>query len=146
VPLPAPEPGLVVRYDYLWSRRAGLGADTADKTRPACILLTIAARDGETEVVLVPITHSAPGADDTAVEIPAPVKHALGLDAAPSWVIVTDANLDIWPSPDLQQLPRQPGRYHYGHLPPRLFTIIRDRFLEAYRARRVAVVRRADEG
>ncbi|MDE0718896.1 MAG: hypothetical protein OXH64_13265 [Rhodospirillaceae bacterium] len=35
--LPDPEPGLVVRYDYLWTHEAAAGRDQG-KTRPACLV------------------------------------------------------------------------------------------------------------
>ena len=92
--------------------------------------------------MLLPITHSAPAAGESAIEIPQKVKQHLGLDAERSWVVVSECNIDGWPSPDLRQLPGQPGRFHYGHLPPRLFKVIRDTFLSAYQAKQVAVVNR----
>ena len=35
-----------------------------------------------------PITHSAPRGDDVGIEIPHKVRRTLGLDEAPSWVLV----------------------------------------------------------
>jgi hypothetical protein len=35
--LPEPKPGLVVRYDYLWSHQAAAGLDQG-KDRPACLV------------------------------------------------------------------------------------------------------------
>jgi hypothetical protein len=93
-------------------------------------------------VMLLPITHSAPTPDQVGIELPPRVRDHLGLDADPSWVIVSECNLDGWPSPDLRQIPGRRGRFHYGHLPPRLFTTIRDAFVENYRARRVSIVPR----
>ena len=57
--LPEPKPGLVIRYDYLWSREAAVGRDQG-KDRPACL---VAASDSTTLprfVVILPITaHGA---------------------------------------------------------------------------------------
>ncbi len=39
MPLPPLKLGLVVRYEYLWARRASQ-ADTADKDHPACVIGT----------------------------------------------------------------------------------------------------------
>jgi len=142
LPLPRAEPGLVVRYDYLWSRRAQHAADSADKARPACLLFAVVAQDGMTEVLILPITHAPPTADDIGVEIPRRVKQALGLDDAPSWIIVTDGNRDVWPSPDLQQVPGAAGRFHYGILPRPLFRQVRDAFAAAFRSRRVSLIDR----
>jgi hypothetical protein len=57
--------------------------------------------------VFLPITHTAPNAasGEVGIEIPPRVKQHLGLDWERSWVIVSECNLDSWPSPDLRQLP-----------------------------------------
>jgi hypothetical protein len=96
VALPDPKPGLIVRYDYLWSHEAAAGRDQG-KDRPACL---VAASDSLTKpryVVLLPITHSPPGVDTIGIEIPAKAKQALGLDELPSWIIVSEYNVDEWP-------------------------------------------------
>jgi hypothetical protein len=133
---------LIVRYDYVWHRRHQEGADTANKERPACVAVILEAAAERPLIMLLPITHTSPGPDEAGIELPARVKQHLGLDPEPSWVIVSECNLDGWPSPDLRQVPGQAGRFHYGHLPPRLFMTIRDAFVANYRARRVSVVRR----
>ena len=79
------------------------------KDRPACL---VAASDSLTKprfVVLLPITHSPPDADTVGIEIPAKVKQALGLDDAPSWVIVSEHNVDEWPNAGLSPIPGRPG-------------------------------------
>ncbi len=138
---PDPKPGLVVRYDYLWSRDAAAGRDQG-KDRPACL---VAASDSLTRpryVVLLPITHSRPDADTVGVEIPAKVKQALGLDDAPSWVIVSEHNIDEWPNAGLSAIPGRPGAFSYGFIPPGLFAQIKTRFLELARRNRSDAVRR----
>jgi hypothetical protein len=82
-----------------------------------------------TAVVVAPITHRAPVAPDQGIEVPAKVKRFLGLDAAPSWVILTELNRFIWPGFDLSRIPGT-GDFAYGMLPPRLFEQIRKRILE----------------
>ncbi len=55
MPLAEPRPGLVFRYDYLWSREAVAGRDQG-KERPACL---VAALDSSIEprfVVILQIT------------------------------------------------------------------------------------------
>ena len=77
--LPEPKPGLVIRYDYLWSHEAAAGRDQG-KERPACL---VAASDSSLRprfVVILPITHSPPDNDTVGIEIPARVKQVLGLD------------------------------------------------------------------
>src|SRR5690348_6590879 len=101
--LPDPKPGLVVRYDYLWSREAAAGRDQG-KDRPACL---VAASDSLTRpryVLLLPITHSPPDGDTAGVDIPTKVKQAVGLDDAPSWVSVSEQNVDEWPNAGLSPI------------------------------------------
>lgn len=139
--LPDPKPGLVVRYDYLWSREAAAGREEG-KVRPTCL---IAATDSFTKpryVVLLPITHSPPDAKTVGFEIPARVKQALGLDDAPSWVIVSEHNVDEWPNAGLSPIPGRRGSFSYGFVPPRLFAQIKTKFLELARQNKSSSVRR----
>jgi hypothetical protein len=141
VPLPEPKPGLVIRYDYLWSRAAAAGRDQG-KERPACL---VAATDPITSprfVVILPITHTRPDKNAVGVEIPARIREALGLDDAPSWVIVSEHNVDEWPNGGLAPLPGRPGVFSYGFIPPGLFAQVKARFLELYEKGRAGGVRR----
>ena len=73
--VPDPKPGLIVRYDYLWSHEAAAGRDQG-KDRPTCL---VAASDSVTKprfVVLLPITHSPPDVHTIGIEIPAKVRQA----------------------------------------------------------------------
>lgn len=127
---PEPRPGLVIRYSYLWRRKAQAGREEGVKDRPCAILLAV--RDGEdqTTVYVLPVTHTPPSDPAQAVELPAATKMRLGLDAERSWVVVSEANVFAWPGPDLRPLPGQgPESVAFGMLPPRLFAHIRDRFL-----------------
>lgn len=141
MPLPDPRPGLVIRYDYLWSREAA--ADRGQgKERPAYL---VAATDPATSprfVVILPITHTRPDKDTVGIEIPAKVREALGLDDAPSWVIVSEHNVDEWPNGGLTPLPGRPAVFSYGFIPPRLFAQVKARFLELYENGRTGSVRR----
>ncbi len=140
MPLPDPRPGLVIRYDYLWSREAAAGRDQG-KDRPACL---VAATDPVTSprfVVILPITHTRPDKDTVGVEIPARVREALGLDDAPSWVIVSEHNVDEWPN-GLAPLPGRPTIFSYGFIPPGLFARVKAKFLELYEKGRTGGVRR----
>ena len=127
--LPDPQPGLVIRYDYLWTREAVAGRQQG-KDRPACL---VAATDSTVKprfVVLLPITHTAPSGDTVGIEIPAKVRAAIGLDDQPSWVIVSEHNVDEWPNAGLAPIPGQPGMFNYGFVPPGLFKQIKSKFLE----------------
>lgn len=136
-----PKPGLVVRYDYLWSREAATGRQQG-KDRPTCL---VAATDSSTKpryVVLLPITHSPPDDATIGIEIPAKVKQAIGLDDAPSWVIVSEYNVDEWPNAGLTPIPGRPGTFSYGFIPPGLFAQIKSRFLSLARQSKSNAVRR----
>ena len=139
--LPDPKPGLIVRYDYLWSREAAAGRDQG-KDRPTCL---VAASDSLTRpryVVLLPVTHSTPDAGTIGIEIPAKVKQAIGLDDAPSWVIISEYNVDEWPNAGLSPIPGRPGNFSYGFIPPGLFAQIKAKFLELARQNKSGAVRR----
>lgn len=139
--IPEPAPGLVVRYDYLWTHEAATGRDQG-KDRPACI---VAATDSVVRpryVVLLPITHAAPTGQTIGIEIPAKVKQALGLDETPSWVVVSEHNIDEWPNAGLSPVPAKPGVFAYGFIPPGLFQQIKAEFLRLARQKKTAPVRR----
>jgi hypothetical protein len=141
VALPDPKPGLVIRYDYLWNREATAGRREG-KDRPACLIAASDAARSPRFVVILPITHAPPVGEIVAIEIPPKVRAAIGLDDAPSWVIVSEHNIDEWPNAGLAPLPGRPGIFSYGFIPPRLFAAIKAKFLELAERGRSAGVRR----
>jgi hypothetical protein len=88
------------------------------------------------------ITHRAPSGDTVGIEIPAKVRAAIGLDDAPSWVIVSDHNVDEWPNAGLAPIPGRTGMFSYGFVPPGLFKQIKSKFLELADAGQGAGIRR----
>ncbi|WP_312878770.1 hypothetical protein [Rhizobium leguminosarum] len=131
----------MVRYDYLWSREALAGRDQG-KDRPTCL---VAASDSLTNpryVVLLPITHTPPTGETIGIEIPPKVKQAIGLDDEPSWVIVSEYNIDEWPNGGLPPVPGSDRIFAYGFIPPGLFAMIKARFLDLAKARKSDPVRR----
>ena len=127
--LPTPLPGLVIRYSYLWADDAAAGYEDGDKDRPVAIVMAVA-HPGETRVYVLAITHSAPMAGTEAMEIPPAVCHIAGLDAARSWVVLSEFNEFVWPGFDLAPIPgRSPRTMAYGFLTPGFFTNVRDRWL-----------------
>jgi hypothetical protein len=141
VAFPDPKPGLIVRYDHLWSSEAAAGRDQG-KDRPACL---VAASDSLTRpryVVLLPIAHSPPDAGTIGIEITAKVKQAIGLDDARSWVVVSEHNIDEWPNAGLSPIPGRPDAYSYGFIPPGLFAQIKTKFPELVGQKKSSVVRR----
>jgi hypothetical protein len=86
--------------------------------------------NGDTRVLVLPITHTPPDHPALAVEISAKVKARLQLDDARSWVVLSEWNEFVWPGPDLRRLPgATDASVAYGMLPPSVFAVVRDRFL-----------------
>jgi hypothetical protein len=131
VALPEPKPGLIVRYNYMWTSEATAGRQQG-KDRPACLVAATDAVATPRFVVLLPITHTIPTGSSIGIEIPQRVREALGLDDAPCWVIVSEHNVDEWPNGGLVSIPGRPGIFTYGFIPPRLFTQIKTKFVELH--------------
>ena len=128
--LPKPEPGLVIRYSYLWQREHREGREDGSKDRPCAIILALHdAADGE-QILVAPVTHSPPEYPAAALELPPAVKMHLGLDSERSWVVISESNLFTWPGPDLRRIAdRDDSSVAYGFLPPKFFAELRRRFL-----------------
>ena len=76
------------------------------KDRPGVIALAVERQpDGETLVIIPPITHLPTNNSDAGIEIPRPVKWRLGLEDARSWVIVSEGDQFVWPGYNLRKLP-----------------------------------------
>jgi hypothetical protein len=93
-------------------------------------------------VVILAITHARHDKNAVGVEIPAKVRQALGLDDAPSWVIVSEHNVDEWPNGGLAPLPGRPGVFSYGFIPPGLFAQVKAKFPQLYEKGQTGGVRR----
>ncbi len=130
---PAPEIGLVISYSFLWSGEAAQGRTEGSKIRPCAIILSLSpdprVPDGQ-RVAVVPITHARPRGTDGAVELPAAVRRHLGLDDDPSWVVLDELNVFVWPGFDLRPIPGRPGQYAYGFLPPKFLDVLRAKLRE----------------
>lgn len=85
--------------------------------------------EGESQVLVLPITRTPPHDAADAIEIPLVTKQRLGLDGERSWIVITEVNEFVWPGPDLRPVPGGDGSIAYGVLSPRLFDVVRDRFL-----------------
>jgi hypothetical protein len=93
-------------YGYLWHHEHLAGQQERRNDRPAVVVLAAHNKVGDaTEVTVLPITHRRPDNPGWAVEMPSPVKRHLGLDAAPSWIVVAEGNEFLWPGYDLRQIP-----------------------------------------
>ncbi len=132
--IPAPEPGLVLNYAYLWHNEHLAGQEEGRKDRPSVIVLNMMSQSDHAEIVTVlPITHTAPVDAMAAIKIPRAIKKHLGLDEARSWIIIAEGNEFVWPGYDLRQAPKT-GAYTYGFLPPRFFNQVLDAFLSFHEA------------
>jgi len=130
MPLPTPEPGVVICYEFLWSHEAAQGAIEGEKRRPAVIVIATKTEDGATKVIVAPITRLRKENSGRAIKIPPKVKAHLGLDNERSWIILDELNEFIWPGYYLYPvLGAPPGTYEYGFIPPALFTQIKGRIL-----------------
>ena len=80
---------------------------------------------GRTEIIVAPVTHSAPERDADAMEMPATVKRDLRLDSDRSWIVITEMNRFVWPGPDIRPVGGK-GDPFYGAVPDWLFVKVRD--------------------
>jgi hypothetical protein len=136
---------VVIRYSYLWLREHRQGREEGSKDRPRAIVLAVQDRNGATQVLVVPVTHSPPEHTETALELPAAIKRHLGLDPERSWVILSESNMFEWPGPDLRRAgDHDDSSIAYGFLPPRFFVELRRRFLALEAAARSRRIRRTE--
>lgn len=139
--LPRPEPGLVIRYAYLWAREAAEGREEGTKDRPCAIVVVVRGPMEAPVVRVLPVTHRPPENPQDALEIPFPTKLRLGLDGERSWIVLTEANEFGWPGPDLRPVRLSEDlSFAYGVLPPKFFEALKRRLVEA----RARLVRRTE--
>ncbi len=138
---PEPEPGLVIRYSYLWAREHREGREEGVKNRPCAIVLSAIGAGGDSRVIVLPVTHSHPGPGVPALELPPELKRHLRLDAERSWIVMSESNEFDWPGPDLLRIGEGgDSSFAYGLLPPRFFNELLRQFLaleDAHKSRRV---------
>lgn len=130
-----PQPGLVIRYAYLWRDEAERGREDG-KDRPcAVVLVTRRGPDERLTVVVAPVTHSPPALPHDAIEIPEQTKKRLGLDDARSWIKTNDLNVFIWPGPDLRPVNQSGSQqgFAYGFLPASMVKELVRKILERVR-------------
>ena len=92
-------------------------------------------------VTVLPVTHVPQRDKSDGIEMPLAVKRHLGLDDAPSWIVLTEGNRSVWPGHDLRKIGNE-ERFDYGFLPPRFFDKLRNALLASVRARRVQLSQR----
>lgn len=129
---PAPQGGLVIRYDYLWLAEEREGREEGAKARPCAIVVNVQGVATEPlRVVVCGITHARPTDDAEGIRIPPAVKAHLGLDEEESWIITSEVNLIDWDDPGI--VPVAPGQWAYGFLPPALANAARERIVAQMR-------------
>ncbi len=133
---PAPRPGLVIRYSFLWSHEARAGASEGRRDRPSAIVVAAPPNaQGEIRIAVVPVTHSRPTDPTTAIALPASVQRDLGLDTGAAWICLDEVNVFAWPGFDVRTIPGT-DRVAYGALPQPLFEQVRQGVLRLNRERR----------
>ena len=139
--LPAPRPGLVIRYAFLWSHEAARGHEEGSKDRP-CAIVVATRRDehGDIRVIVAPITHEPPTDPTASIAIPPAVCRSIGLDDDQQWLRLDELNRFSWPGYDLRPLPKHSDRYHYGMLPRDMFEQLRQGILERQKTRKAMKV------
>ncbi|MBW7922977.1 MAG: hypothetical protein H3C51_12880 [Rubellimicrobium sp.] len=132
MPLPAPRPGLVIGYEFLYREDAAAGRENAARPHPCAIVLVVGDHPGE-RVSVVAISHSPPAASAAHdyMRLTAADARQMGLDSGDHWVNLRDINSFDWPGYDLK--PIAPGRsYVFGRMGRTAF----ERLVAALRARR----------
>ena len=66
---------------------------------------------------------------ETAIELPAAVSRALGLDGGRHWLKADELNRFTWPGYDLRPIPGRKGDHAYGMLPLPIFEALRSKIL-----------------
>lgn len=132
-----PANGEVIRYAFLWKSEAEAGVEEAAKDRPCAVVMSTRRKDGELQVVVLPITHSPPDNPSVAIEIPPDVCTSIGLDGEQQWIRVDELNTFLWPGYDLRPIPGKKGGYSYGMLPPGLFSNIQRKVREIRKDRKL---------
>jgi hypothetical protein len=139
-----PKPGLVVRYDFLWREEQRAGVESG-KDRPCAIILMSAERaDGSKDVLLCAITHSPPGRNEGAVEVPSAVSRHLGLDDEQSWIKTDQVNRLTW---EKGRIPygisqARKGEWAFGMIPQGLGKQVFEQVRERARSRTLQTVER----
>jgi hypothetical protein len=141
VTLPAPVPGLVIRYAFLWSTEQAAGKSEAAKERPCVLVVALKRADGGISTVVAPITHRPPEDPEDSIEVPMPVCRSLGLVGDRHWIRVDELNSFGWPGFDIRPEPRT-GRVDYGMIPRALYEQVRRRILERNEFKKVRRVPR----
>jgi hypothetical protein len=105
---------------------------------------------GQPVAYLLGISHSPPRPDERALPVPLQLKLRLGLDRQPAWIYLDQINIFVWPGPDLRpgsHVSNRPGASDtcdIGPLPGDWFAMLKREVVEAYRQRRLRLIKRTE--
>jgi hypothetical protein len=146
--IPALPPiGHVVAYEYLWASKARTRQD-GEKVYPTALILSTRDELGSTFVYALGISHMRPPEGRRALEVPAKLRHHIGLDARPQWIYTDEVNAFVWPGPDLRPAQWISQRRIVGDtcvlgaLPEDWFNLVKNHFHESYRLDRMRLTKR----
>ena len=127
---PEPKPGLV----FLRPREFADGIEHG-KVRPACILVPLKEGEvfqnvtvidetskrttanyvaGKNDIAIICIQTDPPDKNQLGVKLDLQTKRYIGLpDDKESWAIVSEVNIDTWPSSGMNHIPGKPGQFVY---------------------------------
>jgi len=126
---PAPVPGLVIRYAYLWKREADDGQIEGQKHRPRAGVVAVEREEDEIVVTVAPITRRRPEHPDKTVELTAATRRRLNLGTQSNWIMATEVDSFFWLGPDFRPTTR--GVYQYGELPAVVFVALKQKILSS---------------
>lgn len=136
VRMPEPVQGMVIHYDFRWHSDF-IKRHESDKPRPCLIMFAGESKkaEGKTEVIAIPITHTAPNKAMKAstIKIPKNIGRALGLDDQQSYLRCNEVNIFEWPSADLRPVPsrdQQVQRFDYGLMDEEFFEKVKKDFVD----------------
>ena len=160
--IPAARAGLVFRYRYLrvWQYERG---EQVGKERPCCLLLPLTPGEiirgtpvhdeaegatsefhiaQESEVLILLIQSDPPDAFQIGLELNPDDKNYVGLpNNSPSYVIVSEANIDRWPNGDMGLIPGRSSSFTYERpLPGPLLARIVKAFLHVNAMKKLQVL------
>ena len=161
---PEPKTGLVFRYDYLRPRELAEGVEHG-KDRPACILLPLIEGEtlqnvsvideaskrttanyvaGKNDIAIICIQTDPPAKDQLGVKLDSATKQYIGLPAdSESWAIVSEINIDTWPSSGMSHIPGRKNQFVYPRpMPGPMMAQLAKRFLQLRELKKIWALKR----
>lgn len=139
---PNPQLGLVICYDYLWKSEERKGREQGVKDRPCGVIVAQAGRPDR--VLVCPITHTEPDADQAGIELGPKDRAWMGLDDKPQWIITSEANLVDWADPGIVPVPAT-GDWHYGTMTAELATQVQAEARKSLSQGQLALISRIEK-